>query len=247
MKNSYYSGVRLAWFFLLFLSPMASWAQDCLQPLGLTKGTEFVYQVTERGRNKGTLSNKVTQQAKREDGAYVTTFKSTRLGKTSRSQSAEEFKIRCTNDTLYLDAMLLLREQALKAFDGKDFDYTPVDIAYPQQMKVGQKLPNGGLGVQVRSANTSITKMSMVAQNRKVVGQETIKTPAGTFDCFKITYEYAVVMDAMGMALKDVYNVEEYFSFEHGLIKCQFTTRAGKKAKGLELISKRNNTQSVKN
>ncbi|GAB2535546.1 TapB family protein [Rufibacter soli] len=246
MKNPYFSSIGFTFLFLFSFSPFASWAQDCLQPLGLTKGTQFVYQVTEKGRNKGTLSNQVTQQAKAEDGAYVTTFKSTRQGKTNRSQSAEEFRIRCTNDTLYLDAMLLLREQALKAFEGKDFDYLPTDIAYPQQLKVGQRLPNGGLGVRVRSANTTITKMSMVAQNRQVVGRETIKTPAGTFDCFKITYEYAVVMDAMGMALKDTYKVEEYFSLEHGLIKCQFTTKTGKKAKGLELISFRNSPQSVK-
>jgi len=236
---------------LLFLSllfgitPGTVLAQNCTQPLGLSKGTEFVYQVTDKGQKNGTLSNKVVQQAANADGVFVTTFKSARLDKNNRTRTVEEFNIKCRGDSLYLDAMMLLREQALKAFEGKDFDFTPKDIAYPGQMQAGQLLPNGRLGVRVRSSNVNITQMSMLATNRKVESQEKITTPAGTFDCYKITYQYVVELDAMGIDLREVYNVEEYFSPEHGLIKCQFTNKRGKKAKGMELISKRSPVQAL--
>jgi hypothetical protein len=49
----------------------------------------------------------------------------------------------------------------------------------------------------------------------------------------------------MGMPLRDIFQVEEYFSLEHGLIKCQFKTKGGRNAKGLELISKRNTAQAL--
>ncbi|WP_205503134.1 TapB family protein [Rufibacter psychrotolerans] len=245
MKNTYTFAVAMLWCAVVQLLPTRVAAQNCIQPLGLAKNTEFVYQVTDKGRPNGTLSNKVVQQMADEDGVYVTTFKSARLGKGNRPETAEEYKIRCSGDTVYLDAMLLLREQALKAFDGKDFDYTPVHIPYPLQMQVGQRLPDGKLGVRVRSSNIDITNITMVATNRKVEGRETISTPAGAFDCFKITYQYVVELDAMGMPLRDLFNVEEYFSLEHGLIKCQFTTKRGKKAKGLELITKKNPAQAL--
>ncbi|RNI27933.1 hypothetical protein EFA69_17755 [Rufibacter immobilis] len=219
-------------------------AQTCTQPLGLAKNTEFVYQVTDKGRNKGTLNNKVMHQSHDKDGVYVTTFKSTRING-NRAETADEYSIRCSGDTVYLDAMMLLREQALKAFEGKDFDFYPVHIAYPQQMQVGQSLPDGKLGVRVRSSNVNITNITMEATNRKVVAQEKLTTPAGTFDCYKISYDYVVELDAMGMPLRDTFKVEEYFSLEHGLIKCQFSTKRGKKAKGMELISKRNAAQAL--
>ncbi|RNI22367.1 TapB family protein [Rufibacter latericius] len=246
MKKVYFKvlGVVLLWAF--GFTPDAVLAQNCQQPLGLAKNTEFVFQVTDKGRNKGTLNNKVVQQVTDEDGVLVTTFKSARRNKDNRPETSDEYHIRCSGDTIYLDAMLLLREQVLKAFEGKDFDFTPVDIAYPQQMKVGQKLPDGKLGVKVRSSTVNITQISMLATDRKVEALEKITTPAGTFDCYKISYNYEVELDAMGMPLRDVFKVEEYFSLEHGLIKCQFYTKRGKKAKGMELISKRNTTQALK-
>ncbi|MBA9077489.1 hypothetical protein [Rufibacter quisquiliarum] len=232
---------------LLAFLPEYLFAQDCTQPLGLSKNTEFIYQVTDKGRENGILHNKVVQQMNNQDGVFTTTFKSARMDKNKRTKTIEEFRIRCNGDSIYLDAKLLLREQALKAFDGKDFDFTPKDIAYPKVLAVGQQLPTGKLGVRVRSSNVDISTISMVASNRKVVAQEKLTTPAGTFDCFKITYQYEVELDARGIALRDVYQVEEFFSPEHGIIKCQFTNKRGKKAKGLELISKRAPVQALQN
>ncbi|KAA6434497.1 hypothetical protein FOE74_09920 [Rufibacter glacialis] len=244
MKN-HFMAKGLVWLLGAWALPEETKAQECLQPLGLSKNTEFVYQVTDKGRNHGKVTNKVVQQAADKKGVYVTTFKSARISNTNRSSTSEEYQIRCSKDTIYVDAMLLLREQVLKTFEGQDFTYSPVDIAYPLQMKVGQKLPNGSLGVKARSTNSHVSQIKMAAINRKVDAQEKITTPAGTFDAFKISYQYVVDLDAMGLPLRDVFQVEEYFSPEHGLIKCQFTTKRGKKAKGLELISKRSPAQAL--
>ncbi|GAA4298878.1 hypothetical protein GCM10023183_07540 [Nibribacter koreensis] len=211
----------------------------CPQPFGYAKNTEFIYQVTDKGRTKGTLHNLVMQETTTEDGATQIDFKSARIKHKKRPEPAEEFRIICKGDSVYLDAKLLLREQALKSFDGKEFDFVMKDIAYPLNLAVGQNLPTAGLDVRVRSSQINITRIVMLATNRQVTAKETIKTPAGSFDCFKITYQYAVSLDAMGMPLRDVYSVEEFFSPEHGLIKVQFYTKKGKKAKGLELNSRR--------
>lgn len=235
----------LVFLFFLGFNPTQSVAQECSQPLGLSKNTEFVYQVTDKGNKSGILSNKVVQQGQQQNGLFVTTFKSARLDKNNRTKTIEEYHISCKGDSIYLDAMMLMREQTIKAFEGKDFDFAPKDVAYPRHMQVGQLLPNGSLGVNVRSSTVNITKISILASDRKVEAQEKITTPAGTFDSFRITYQYTVELDAMGMALREVYQVEEHFSPEHGLIKCQFTNKRGKKAKGLELISKRSAVQAL--
>ncbi|AMM52344.1 hypothetical protein TH61_15705 [Rufibacter sp. DG15C] len=225
------------------ISPAAT-AQtvNCSQPFGYSKNSEFVYQVTDKGRAKGTLHNMVMQQTSPEAGVTQIDFKSARINHKKRPATAEEFRIKCTGDSVYLDAKLLLREQALRTFDGKEFDFIMKDIAYPLNLAVGQSLPNAGLDVRVKSSQVNITRIVMIASNRQVIAKEAIKTPAGSFDCYKITYQYSVTFDALGLPLKDVFTVEEYFSPEHGLVKIQFYTKKGKKAKGLELISKRERT-----
>ncbi|MFC6999541.1 TapB family protein [Rufibacter roseus] len=218
--------------------------QDCNHPMGLTKNTEFVYQVTDRGKNDGTLSNKVMQQAMTPEGEFVTTVKSARINNKKRPETAEEFTIRCKGDTVYLDAILLLREQAQKTFSGKELEYTPTDLAYPHQMEVGQKLPDGKLLVRVRNSVSDITHLQMSAINRKVEGKQQITTPAGTFDSYRISYQYIIKLNTMGVNIEDVYQVEEYYSTENGIVKLQFTNKKGKKGKGIELITKKNPVQA---
>src|SRR5688572_10012543 len=96
---------------------------NCAQPFGYVKNSEFIYQVTDRGRTKGTLHNMVMQQTSPEKGVTQVDFKCARINNKKRPDTTEDFKIRCTGDTVYLDAKLLLREQALKSFYGKEFDF----------------------------------------------------------------------------------------------------------------------------
>src|SRR5690606_3662938 len=152
------------------------------------KNTEFTYQVTHKGKKKGTLTNKVMQQAPNAEGIFTTTVKRTRVTEKKMAQSAEEFYLQCRNDTVYLDAIVLMREQALKAFDGKNLEYFSTDLAYPHHLQVGQSLPGGRLVVKVNSQMASISNLDMAAVNRKVAGHQTITTPAGNFDCFRLTY-----------------------------------------------------------
>jgi len=237
MENFFEKCIAASCLFFWSLAPAS--AQECNHPLGLIKNTEFVYQVTEKGKKDGTLNNKVMQQALNAEGAFVTTIKRTRVTEKKRPQSAEEFRMRCVGDTVYLDALLLIQEQALRAFDGKNLEFVSVDVAYPHHMQVGHALPDARLEVKVNSQSASISNLHMAAVNRKVEDRQTVTTPAGTFDCFKVTYQYVVRLDALGIDTENIFNVEEYYSTEHGIIKVQFTTLKGKKSKGMELLSKK--------
>ena len=59
--------------------------------------------------------------------------------------------------------------------------------------------------------------------NRKVVGNETVTVPAGTFECYKITYDMETKM-----MMKINSSVSEYINMGAGIIKTETHDSKGK-------------------
>ena len=69
-----------------------------------------------------------------------------------------------------------------------DVAITGTNIFLPNSLSSGQELPDAVMEIEVKGAPIAIT-MSIKMVNRKIDGKETITTPAGTFDCFVLTYD----------------------------------------------------------
>jgi hypothetical protein len=57
--------------------------------------------------------------------------------------------------------------------------------------------------------------------NRKVEGQESITTPLGTFNCYKISYDVNVVTKTMGFSMKSNSKGVQYMCTDKGAIKSE--------------------------
>lgn len=65
--------------------------------------------------------------------------------------------------------------------------------------------------------------MSFMVTNRKVIGKESVTTPAGTFECYKISYDIATKM-MINMKTK----ATEWYARGTGLIKSETYSTDGK-------------------
>ncbi len=70
-----------------------------------------------------------------------------------------------------------------------EVQFTSDKLEIPSNLSVGQQLNNGTATMTVSNKGVKIMNMIVSVQNRKVETQEKITVPAGTFDCFKITYD----------------------------------------------------------
>ena len=59
--------------------------------------------------------------------------------------------------------------------------------------------------------------MDMDITNRKVEGKESVTTPAGTFECYKISYDMFSKMSIMKMNFKNI----EYLSENSGVVRTE--------------------------
>lgn len=95
---------------------------------------------------------------------------------------------KCENGVYYADVRNISSDMIPKSADIK-VDVTGEQLTYPANLKIGDKLKDATINVESGMAS-GMKLMSMTANivDRQVASFETVETPAGKFDCAKITY-----------------------------------------------------------
>lgn len=97
------------------------------------------------------------------------------------------FDVRCNGEVVSIDFKSLMSPQLMEQYKNMDFELTGTDIIIPNDLKVGDKLPDSNMEMIMNMAGMNM-KMNVIMKDREVTGQENITTPAGSFDCHVITY-----------------------------------------------------------
>ena len=103
-------------------------------------------------------------------------------------------------------------------------------MEYPKNMNVGDNLKNASMHMDVDN-NGMKQSIDMDVFDRKVEAKENVTTPAGSWDCFKISYKSKLKIKTMGIGMP--MNIEgiEYFAPGFGVVKTQ------SKSGGTEIVS----------
>lgn len=135
------------------------------------------------------------------------------------------YAITCAGDRLIIDMSSMLNPALMQSFASMETEVDYDGIELPAQLTVGQPLDDGTMTVRTSMSGAPGLGMTMTitTKDRQVVDRETLTTPAGTFDTYKITYEQQVKL--LGARS---YQVAEWWSTEAGLVKSEMYTRNGK-------------------
>ena len=142
----------------------------------------------------------------------------------NKNISSMTYDALCKDGNVYIDGNAMV---PLNMFEGKQdakVEVTGDKIIYPQNMDAGFDLPDASIEIKMEMQGMPFPfKSNVKILNRKVVGEEEIKVPAGTFKCWKITYdlEYKVIVGFKGKAT-------EWISPGKGFIKSEAYNKNGK-------------------
>lgn len=93
----------------------------------------------------------------------------------------------CENRTTFLAPESIMTD-LLSQYEDMEYTVTTTDrLAIPNNLEIGQTLPDASASISLNAQILAID-FDIVLSNRKVVRREQIETPAGTFDCYVITY-----------------------------------------------------------
>jgi hypothetical protein len=198
------------------------------------QGTELTYQITDNNdKPMGTqvmiVASVTPHEAEKKAPAYTEVLlKSTLYDANKRLQRNDEYVFTCRNDSVLTDGRLLLEPSMLRSFRDRRISYEPISLAWPNQPAAGE-LPSGQLTVQISSPSLDIARVTTTVKERRLVGPESVTTPAGNFEAFKVesSYEYATQLRP-DMVRRDTKRVIDYYVPSIGIVRTEFRNGNGK-------------------
>lgn len=213
---------KLAFVFAFLFFVSSSYAQNCGKYFALNKGT--VSEITNYQKNDkvAAVSTFTVQDVVNEGGAKVAKMLSVMKDDKGKELAQTEYDVSCKNNILSIDFNSMVTPQMRTQYKNMDMDVSGTNIELPDNMKVGDNLADADVLIKVNMSGINM-KMTVEMNNRKVTGKENVTTPAGTFDCFVITYD---VKMKMGFNMQS--SSKQWIAAGVGLVKQEDYNKRGK-------------------
>ncbi len=96
-----------------------------------------------------------------------------------------EVEFMCNNGKVTMDMSSFFPKEMLESFKSMEVQIDIDELTIPKDLKVGQKLEDGGIKIQINGPMKM--NLNVMIVDRMVASQEKITVPAGTFDTYKVT------------------------------------------------------------
>jgi len=151
--------------------------------------------------------------------------KSEFLDKNDKVMGQSTGEMKCKNGQLLIDMKMLLSPQQTSQFQTAEAKGEVVSLEYPLNMNVGQSLSDGFFDMDMKTESGISANLKLEITNRKVKGKESVTTPAGTWEAYKISYSSKVLIK-MGLGIPMKFETTEWFVPDFGVVKTE--TKSGK-------------------
>lgn len=128
----------------------------------------------------------------------------------------------CNGSNVSFSMKNMMLNDQLAGMKGMEMKIDETMLDYPNNIIVGSSLKDGSFKAEMYSGGMRLMTLNFNITNRKVVAEENLNTPAGSFNCYKITYS-----GNMKTIVNMNFEVTEWYSPRIGLVKSE-TTRNGK-------------------
>ncbi|HVB04053.1 MAG TPA: hypothetical protein VNE41_10095 [Chitinophagaceae bacterium] len=223
---------------LALLTSAIAWGQSCANYYYMTNNAVITMSTFDA---KGNLSGKMVytvSNVSNSGGTVSSTINSEFFSKMGKSFFKSTGNYKCKGGQLMVD-------MHMGAPGGGGSPYMKnmqvhIDqsyLFYPTSFHVGDNLQDGHFHMTMTNNGHPFSTMDMSTVNRKVVGKESVTTPAGTWTCYKITFTAQIDNKMMGMGKAFVTSGAEWFAPGFGLIKSESFDQKGQLQGSTELSS----------
>lgn len=196
-----------------------TWSQtDCSKYYPVSDGAKFEHTLYGNRMNE---EGKVVYSVTDDDGDSVL-YTMEMFDKNGNQVGDSSYGMKCEEDGVSIDFKSLMGSARVSHFDNMEVDITGNNIYIPNDLSVGQTLPDAEMEIAITGAPIAM-KSFMRMYNRTVEGKESITTPAGTFECFVLSYE-----TEMRMGVKSMGKTKQWLAENIGMVKTEDYNKKGK-------------------
>jgi hypothetical protein len=102
-----------------------------------------------------------------------------------------ELELVCKDGVFVFDMKDFLDPNTMAQYEEMGIEITTDNLIYPGSLQAGNELPDSKITMEVKSGTTTLVTITVAMTNRTVEAIEDITTDAGTFSCYKISYDIA--------------------------------------------------------
>lgn len=164
------------------------------------------YTVQEVKKNGSTVSSKVKSEIVSEKGKQLATATTT---------------VKCTGGVMMMNMSMFIPAGNMQQVKNVDATANAVYLDYPANLQVGSTLPDGHFKMNTSSGDGLNSELEMDITERKAVGKESVTSPAGTWECFKITYHSKLKIKVAGIGIPVNMDMTEWFAPGFGVVKTE--------------------------
>jgi hypothetical protein len=207
--------------------PMMLAQEVCSVYYPLQEGTKF--QITTY--DKGDKASAVVDYYVKEAGADWAMLAFKVSDKKGEMIAESEYEIRCQDDGIAVDFKSLGAPGIMEQYEDMEVEVSGTNLIIPNELLEGRELPDSNM---LMTINMSPIKMKLTVDitNRRVSGKETVTTPAGTFDCVVLSYDFATKM-----GIKVSGTAKQWLAEGIGMVKQEDYNKKGKRTSWSELTA----------
>lgn len=200
-------------------------AQDCSQFVNNVNGKKLTY-INLDAKNMQQMTAVYTSVKKDASTIAVHAEISDKNGKSMGTGDSEMI---CEGNAIKIDMKSFIPAASMRPNMDMKFDGEAKYLTFPSAMQAGQALDDGSVVIDMDNNGTPMTQMQMDFTNRKVEQAETVTTNAGSFDCFKITYDATTKIKMAGIGIPFRMKITEWYSPKLGRdVKSETYNKNGK-------------------
>ncbi|MDQ3395151.1 MAG: hypothetical protein M3512_13690 [Bacteroidota bacterium] len=191
-----------------------------------------------KNKKIGKIVNHIKSLSKSAD-SYEALIDTQTFDEKNKLQTSGEYTISCNNGIVSLDLKSLIPQESLKAYDNMDLTFVGDHLEMPSNFNIGDKLKEGNLTCEVRDKESGklFSTLNLVISDRIVEAKETVTTPSGTYDCFKISYNLLMNNNMMGINIPMKMKGIDYLTEKEGVVRSESFNKNGK-LMGYTLLTK---------
>ncbi|HEY9364669.1 MAG TPA: hypothetical protein VIQ00_15515, partial [Chitinophagaceae bacterium] len=164
-------------------------AQDCKNYYYISDNAEIQMTVYDRKGNESGKQTWKVSSVKSDGNGYSSIVESVFTDSKGKEIAKASGNYKCEKGVLMADMRMALPQQQMDAYKNTEVKADKVYIEYPAKMSTGQALQDADFKMEMFNNGTKTNTTTFKETNRKVEGKETITSPAGTWEAYKITYD----------------------------------------------------------
>ena len=170
---------------------------------------------------KGDLSGKLVysiSDVKTSNGLTTGSVQSEMFDKKGRTIAKGNSVMKCNGGVMMINMKMVMPTPQAEQFNQASAKTDDFFIEYPVNMNKGDQLKEGTLTMDVDN-NGLQQSITMTVFDRKVEDKEKVTTPAGTWDCYKISYKNKMSIRIMGVGVPVNMEGTEWYAPGFGVVK----------------------------